>query len=536
MPTLAHLVETLGPAVLRVLTTPGLDLAGVGELVVYDPVDPPILQRSDVLLGVGLRGEMLRACEVVGAAGSAMAAAVLIKPGDTDLPTLIGAAEKAGVTLIALPVGMRWETIDALLRQAIGATAATATGLSQVGDLFGFANMLAGLVGGAVTIEDTNSQVLAYSTLVDDELDEARREVILQRRVPEQNLEFLRARGVFRELYKRSDVVRVEPDARLGIRRRLAIAVRAEDEVLATLWVLEGRQPLRAEAERALCDAARVATAHIIRARSDGYVLWERRENLLKNLLEGGIAAHIAGPLLGFDPNLPAAVLSVALDPGSNAAADHQAYRRLGELISARAIAFRWHVACAVFGAQMLALLPELGGNGQETQDGIRRLAEGIATDAAQLGMSVRVACGSVVSDLSGVAASREAAEQVLQVLVADRERGPVADQVDVRAALALRQVLEAVPPLSTLWRDPVQTLAEHDVEHHSDYQHTLRVWLDEFGDTARAAERLNIHPNTFRYRMKRITDLSGIHLDDPADRLLAAIHLRQRELGPAKK
>lgn len=303
MPTLAHLVETLGPAVLRVLTTPGLDLAGVGELVVYDPVDPPILQRSDVLLGVGLRGEMLRACEVVGAAGSAMAAAVLIKPGDTDLPTLIGAAEKAGVTLIALPVGMRWENIDALLRQAIGATAATATGLSQVGDLFGFANMLAGLVGGAVTIEDTNSQVLAYSTLVDDELDEARREVILQRRVPEQNLEFLRARGVFRELYKRSDVVRVEPDARLGIRRRLAIAVRAEDEVLATLWVLEGHQPLRAEAERALCDAARVATAHIIRARSDGYVLWERRENLLKNLLEGGIAAHIAGPLLGFDPN-----------------------------------------------------------------------------------------------------------------------------------------------------------------------------------------------------------------------------------------
>jgi DNA-binding PucR family transcriptional regulator len=37
----------------------------------------------------------------------------------------------------------------------------------------------------------------------------------------------------------------------------------------------------------------------------------------------------------------------------------------------------------------------------------------------------------------------------------------------------------------------------------------------------------LHIHPNTVRYRLQRIIEVSGIRLDDPDERLVAMLHLR---------
>ena len=52
------------------------------------------------------------------------------------------------------------------------------------GDLFALANAVALMVGGATTIEDRQSNVLAYSS-ADDPIDTPRRETILGRKVPD---------------------------------------------------------------------------------------------------------------------------------------------------------------------------------------------------------------------------------------------------------------------------------------------------------------------------------------------------------------
>ena len=54
-----------------------------------------------------------------------------------------------------------------------------------LGDLFALSNAIAGVVGGAVTIEDPGRRVLAYSTLGDQPIDAARRGSILGRQVPD---------------------------------------------------------------------------------------------------------------------------------------------------------------------------------------------------------------------------------------------------------------------------------------------------------------------------------------------------------------
>ena len=39
----------------------------------------------------------------------------------------------------------------------------------------------------------------------------------------------------------------------------------------------------------------------------------------------------------------------------------------------------------------------------------------------------------------------------------------------------------------------------------------TLRTYLDSDLDVARTAETLYVHPNTVRYRLRRVSDLTGL-------------------------
>lgn len=73
----------------------------------------------------------------------------------------------------------------------------------------------------------------------------------------------------------------------------------------------------------------------------------------------------------------------------------------------------------------------------------------------------------------------------------------------------------------------PVARLFAYDAEHNTNLVDTLRAWLDAFGDVMAAATSLYIHPNTFRYRLRRLSEVSGIDLTDPESRFAAMLQLR---------
>jgi DNA-binding PucR family transcriptional regulator len=80
-----------------------------------------------------------------------------------------------------------------------------------------------------------------------------------------------------------------------------------------------------------------------------------------------------------------------------------------------------------------------------------------------------------------------------------------------------------------------LRVLVDLDAASHLPYVATLRAYLDTFGDIPAAAAAMNVHPNTYRYRLRRLTELAALHLDDPLERL--AIHLQLHILpaqGPA--
>ncbi|XVU28333.1 helix-turn-helix domain-containing protein [Actinoplanes sp. CA-054009] len=56
----------------------------------------------------------------------------------------------------------------------------------------------------------------------------------------------------------------------------------------------------------------------------------------------------------------------------------------------------------------------------------------------------------------------------------------------------------------------------------------TERRWSDNaFGDAVAAAAALHVHPNTFRYRLRRLAEVGDLDLTDPEARFGAMLQLR---------
>jgi hypothetical protein len=72
--------------------------------------------------------------------------------------------------------------------------------------------------------------------------------------------------------------------------------------------------------------------------------------------------------------------------------------------------------------------------------------------------------------------------------------------------------------------------LIEHDSARKGALVATLRAYL-ETGEQQQAAQRLRVHPNTLRYRLDRIREITGLDLEDPETRLNLSVALRVQSL-----
>lgn len=521
--TLTQLIEDLGTGLLKLISAPkGLDVR-VTEPIIHDAALGSPIEAGDIVLGVGVRADDRAAVALIKQAGTRRASAVVLK-GD-DVSDLTETAEASGVALIAIQPEMTWNQAHSLLRSTIasaGPMPTTGVGGVPVGDLFALANAVAAMVGGPTTIEDPQSRVLAFSSL-DEPIDEPRREAILGRQVPAPWMKRLHEEGVFRKLWSSTDVVKVElPDP--GLRRRLAIAVRAGGEILGSIWVQEGRKRLGSAAEAALREAARVSALHLIRHRASEDLDRQVRGELVRGLLEGQGPIEHAASRLGIEPKSSFTVMAFEIQSSEEAEIAVQRERAL-DLVSIHCEALGRRVSCIAVDRTIYALVP--------TPDSLKlsrllSLARTIIDRAeGALRTKLRAGIGSTVASLRDTPRSRWEADQVLRSLANNSTGTVVSDIHDMRAHTILVELQDLAAERPHLKFGKVQVLIEQDRKRGTAYVHTLRAFLDNFGDITGAASAINVHPNTFRYRVRRLVELSAIDLNDPVERLVTELQLR---------
>ncbi|GGK33229.1 PucR family transcriptional regulator [Nocardia camponoti] len=385
--------------------------------------------------------------------------------------------------------------------------------------LFDLAQELARETGGLVSIEDPTSRVLAYSASA-GAADDLRVRSILGRQGPRDYLRVLREWGVFDQLAREPDkVVDIAPHPEMDMRRRLVVGIRRDfvanrtADALGTIWLQEAETPLRADAQDILRGAASVA-ARIIACRREAL----STESLLARRLFGldgdsvdvpSIAAAMKLPRVG-----PAAVIGFA--PPADAS--------LAATIRLHASAFRADSLTESEGDRVYVLLPGYRSE-QSVTSWLRRLVTQFDTTRS-IPMSAVIACP--VPGLADVAAARAEVDRVLATLPPG---AGVTTLADARTAVLLREIVASIRNDPSL-RDPrVRTLDTHDRTHHTEFRTTATQFIAACGDIRTAAAALAIHPNTLRYRLRRIESITGLSFSSAADRAL--LHLQLAAFGP---
>jgi DNA-binding PucR family transcriptional regulator len=521
--TLRRFLAAIGEPLVEVAAAPaGLDVPLTG-LAIVDPDDEPDRYPGQLVLVIGVRGRAATA--PLRAAARRGAAAVAVKAGGSA-EVLRAAAAEAGAALLLVRPDMRWERLESLARDVLHEGGAARD--DGTGDLYSLAQTVALLTRGVVSIEDTASRVLAYSRSDADaaQIDELRRLSILGRQGPADYLRMLREWGVFDRLRDSEDVVHVDEHAELGIRRRLAIGIHAGSRQLGTIWVQEGAEPFAERAAEVLVGAARVAAGHLVRRRSQQAPggRWER--DLVAGLLDGRASPDLVAGTFGLNEDAGALVVAFAVRDGAShePVSKELSLAELGEVVSVHAAAHRRAALCVAVGARVYAVLPDVRG----TDAGLRTLcAEVVAAAERRSGIRIQAGIGSSAAKLAGVPGSRREADRVLDAM---GEAQDVAVFGEIRAEVLLTQTLGLLAANPDL-RDPgVARLVAYDREHRTDLVASVVAWLDAMGDVRTAAQRLTVHPNTLRYRVRRATAIAGLRLDDPRARLVHHLQLLAAE------
>ncbi len=521
--SLGQLLLALDSTLVTLVEAPrGLDLA-VASAALIDPDDVRLdlaagAGSADIffLLGVS-EADTLRWIDRQAAARPP--AAIFVKKPAAPVVTR---AVNAGTAVVAVEPRARWERLYRLVNHVFDHHGDRDDPLYDSStDLFGLAQSIADRTHGMVSIEDEASHVLAYSAL-GDEADELRRLSILGRAGPPEHLQWLSQWGVFDALRARTEVVRVDERPELGLRPRLAIGVHraAADQRRApafagTIWVQQGSRPLADDSEDVLRGAAVLAarimarlaatpSTHAVRVQQLlGLRTPDHGEQPAVIARELGIVADARAAVIGFDSTTP--------------------HPRLAYVLALSASAFHRDAQVATTGSRVYVLLPAAG-KATAVTSWVRGT---VATLRTELGLELRAVVAAPVTGLHQASAARAEVDRVLDS--AGRHPG------------ALRQVTSLAEARTTVLLDEIVTMVAADprlvdprIEKlDSVSAETLRVYLDSFGDVAAAARWLHVHPNTVRYRVRRIENLLSTSLTDPDVRLLLSLSLRATAKPP---
>ncbi|GLW99424.1 helix-turn-helix domain-containing protein [Microtetraspora sp. NBRC 16547] len=522
-PPLGQVLETLGSDVLSAAHVPDAGLP-IGEPVVHDPDDQLEDRPACVLLAVGARPSAPEAHELVRQAGARNYHAVVIKDRGADLGELIDAAREARVALLVASAGIPWRQLDALLTAAISGPGAVTTTYSSVGmgDLFALANAIATTIGGATCVEDAQGNVLAYSNVPSQEIDEIRKQGILGRKTP--------LRPTNRLEYSR--VFRADGPVRFaslgpGHMRRLATAVRAGAQLLGFIWVLDGSPSVIPGAMRLLEDAGRIAAPHMLRSRNPSDPQrWQRAETF-RALLDDEVSESAAAARLGLPPDSSVAIMAFApARPLPQSAGAGAAVTTVVDLVSLACEAWHHEAVCTASWSAVYAMVPVPEGTTPARL--VRFAADTAGSVRKSVGISLHVGVGPVAARLEEVPSSRRLADRVVRVLAETAgDAVHVATDEQVRSRIALLELVDRGDTAADRLLEPVRRMLEYDAAHSAMHAATLLAYLDAFGEAARAAAELSVHENTLRYRVRRLQELFGVDLADPTERLVIWLQLR---------
>lgn len=384
-----------------------------------------------------------------------------------------------------------------------------------IDDVFAFCNHIAWQAGGPVLMYDSAWGVVAYSTL-NQGLDEVRRSIILRRIIPT-NADVEAVRRSAEKRFDAGTPCFEIPDVPGVQTRRVVAPIRLLGVHVGSLWIAESAGPLHPQALDIADHAAKEASLYF-QLRDDQ----RRREadRFARMLLEGNQDEVLLGQYLG----IPAAsrVRVVAVWHGDTDLRDEAR-------AVARVLAEQQSVEHLRLEAEDRIYLAFYDGSGSA-----EHLTPSVRAFAREMGAAddrLLVGAGRTTTRLAHVPKSKSDADRVVTYL--RRTPGERIGSVNtLRSQIALMRLVEILEGQFEPLPDPLRALAPLEPDDREEVLRTLDAYFTYHGNVSQAARETHVHPNTFRYRLAKVSDLLGVDLDDRDERLLLEIELLRRRYG----
>lgn len=134
----------------------------------------------------------------------------------------------------------------------------------------------------------------------------------------------------------------------------------------------------------------------------------------------------------------------------------------------------------------------------------------------------VNFGVGNVFCGKEGIARSLSQAKQAFHMVNACK----VKEGIRYYNELGIYRIFFSLPDdqvLRDLYHSILDDLILYDEKNHSELVPTLQIYLQEMGNITETAERMYVHRNTVKYRVKRIEEILGYDIHD----FNSAFHLR---------
>jgi sugar diacid utilization regulator len=381
---------------------------------------------------------------------------------------------------------------------------------------------LADELGRSVVINDPVVRMLCTSRHFGDE-DEVRVRAVLQRDAGAEVSRYVLDQGVAR--WPGAGIVPGRAD--LGMRDRLCVPLRAGGRLVGLLMVIDADGTLTGGQRARIEEASRTAAALLEPAPADA----SEREHLVGRLLDddpderraAARAADWPADAEGGGVITVVAVLEVAPDAGPVPEAD---------------AVLRTVLASAVRRHPHRHLSAVAGGRGTLVRAGAHPTPDDLLAQVERMVVAADRLLGregAVVAGLGAPAAGPDSAR------TSHAQAAAAARGARLVAGLGPVARWESLGPYAILLRlpdpGPVPEPLLRLLRHRSAPRlvATLRAFLDHAGSMPRTAEALHLHRTSLYYRLDRITELTGLDLDDGRDRLLLHLGLLVLDLrgGP---
>ena len=341
---------------------------------------------------------------------------------------------------------------------------------------------------------------------------------------------------------------RIAPIPELGFEKpRVVAPLSVGNKTLGFVSVLESHRSLDALDIMAVQQAATALSLQMMKEQAAAQAQYKLLEEFVAELLAGGHGSRSLvmnrAAYLGINLSAAMCVLVVGVDritsgrgrqrPKEQISAIIEGVRSVVERVCARSA--RGSVV-AYKGEELVVLanFGEVSGGTSETTP--QQLAEAILREAKswlpRTVLSVGIGC--VCGEVDQYQISYQQARNALSVINASG-RSDCVLSFEKLGLLGLMLESSNHEALLSLADGEVGKLREYDVKYSSDLLATLEGYLACDCRLAAAASTLHVHPNTLRYRLKRIEQVLGASLDSPDEKLNLQFALRVLRLFERK-